>query len=80
MATTKAAAAATGAGSTGLPKTGAISKGYNFASTWEQVSYPFCSLINFFIVLFFPIFSLFWSKAQQKIETLRFSKNGERAL
>jgi len=36
MATTKAAAAATGAGSTSLPKTGAISKGYNFASTWEQ--------------------------------------------
>ncbi|XP_058215759.1 conserved oligomeric Golgi complex subunit 3-like isoform X6 [Rhododendron vialii] len=33
MATTKAAA---GAGSTSLPKTGAISKGYNFASTWEQ--------------------------------------------
>ncbi|KAE9457763.1 hypothetical protein C3L33_10336, partial [Rhododendron williamsianum] len=37
MATTKAAAAATGAGSTSHhPKTGAISKGYNFASTWEQ--------------------------------------------
>lgn len=36
MATTKAAAASTGAGSASLPKTGAISKGYNFASTWEQ--------------------------------------------
>ncbi|KAH7837450.1 hypothetical protein Vadar_014026 [Vaccinium darrowii] len=36
MATTKAVAASTGAGSASLPKTGAISKGYNFASTWEQ--------------------------------------------
>ncbi|EPS73936.1 hypothetical protein M569_00814, partial [Genlisea aurea] len=29
-------AAATGTGKSGAPKSGAVSKGYNFASTWEQ--------------------------------------------
>lgn len=61
MATTKAAAAAaaTGAGSTSHhPKTGAISKGYNFASTWEQVSYSSYFFIHFCPSLI-PIISFF---------------------
>lgn len=33
-----AAATAVSAGKAGLAKSGAISKGYNFASTWEQVA------------------------------------------
>ncbi|XP_047330170.1 conserved oligomeric Golgi complex subunit 3 isoform X2 [Impatiens glandulifera] len=36
MATRTAAAVAAGPGASSLPKSGAVSKGYNFASTWEQ--------------------------------------------
>ncbi|GFY91799.1 sec34-like family protein [Actinidia rufa] len=36
MEVVKAKAATAGGGSSSLPKSGAISKGYNFASTWEQ--------------------------------------------
>lgn len=49
--TNKSTSMAAKAAPLGLPKSGAISKGYNFASTWEQVrsSFPvYSSILSLF--------------------------------